>query len=77
MSDKVVLSTKNCTVTKKDIETLSPRTYLNDLIISFYYEIIQERYPSNDITFLDPAVSMSIILDSDNDNDLEDLKESD
>ena len=75
MSDKVVLSTKNCTVTKKDIETLSPHTYLNDLIISFYYEIIQERYPSNDITFLDPAVSMSIILDSDNDNDLEDLKE--
>lgn len=75
MSDKVILSTKNCTVTKDDIETLSPHTYLNDLIISFYYEIIQERYPSKDITFLDPAVSMSIILDSDNDNDLEDIKE--
>lgn len=75
MSDEIILSTKNCSVTKEDIETLSPHTYLNDLIISFYYEIIQDRYPSTDITLLDPAVSMSIILDSDNDNDLEDIKE--
>ena len=75
MSDKIILSTKNCTVTKEDIETLSPHTYLNDLIISFYYEIIQDKYPSKDITLLDPAVSMSIILDSNDENDLEDLKQ--
>ena len=75
MSDEVILSTKNCSVTKEDIETLSPHTYLNDLIISFYYEIIQDRYPGEDITLLDPAVSMSIILDPNDDNDLEDIKE--
>ena len=75
MSDKIILSTKNCSVTKEDIETLSPHTYLNDLIISFYYEIIQDKYPSKDITLLDPAVSMSIILDSNDENDLEDLKQ--
>ena len=74
MSDEVILSTKNCSVTKEDISTLSPYTYLNDLIISFYYEIIQDKYPSKDITLLDPAVSMSIILNSnDNEDDLEDL----
>ena len=76
MSDEVILSTKNCSVTKEDISTLSPYTYLNDLIISFYYEIIQDKYPSKDITLLDPAVSMSIILYSnDNEDDLEDLKQ--
>ena len=75
MSDEVILSTKNCSVTKEDIETLSPHTYLNDLIISFYYEIIQDKYPSEDITLLDPAVSMSIILDPNDNNDLEDIKE--
>ena len=75
MSDEIILSTKNCSVTKEDIETLSPHTYLNDLIISFYYEIIQDKYPSKDITLLDPAVSMSIILDSNDENDLEDLKQ--
>ena len=75
MSDEIILSTKNCSVTKEDIETLSSHTYLNDLIISFYYEIIQDKYPSKDITLLDPAVSMSIILDSNDENDLEDLKQ--
>ena len=75
--DEVILSTKNCSVTKEDISTLAPYTYLNDLIISFYYEIIQDKYPSKDITLLDPAVSQSIILDSSdgNEEDLEDLKQ--
>ena len=72
--EEIILSTKNCSVTKDDIQTLSPYTYLNDLIISFYYEIIQDKYPSEDITLLDPAVSMSIILDANDDEDLEDLK---
>jgi len=76
MSEEIILSTKNCSVTKEDIDTLSPYTYLNDLIISFYYEIIQDKYPSKDIALLDPAVSMSIILDSnENEDDLEDLKQ--
>ena len=76
MSDGIILSTEKCSVTKDDIATLSPYTYLNDLIISFYYEVIEGKYPSKEITLLDPAVSMSIILDSsDNDDDLQDLKE--
>ena len=75
--NEVILSSKNCSVTKEDISTLAPYTYLNDLIISFYYEIIQDKYPSKDITLLDPAVSQSIILDSSdgNEEDLEDLKQ--
>ena len=77
MDEEIILSTKNCSVTKEDIATLAPHTYLNDLIISFYYEIIQDKFPSKDITLLDPAVSMSIILDSNDwsDEDLEDLKQ--
>ena len=71
---EIILSTPNCSLTKEDIDTLSPHTYLNDIIISFYYEIIQGKYPSKDISFLEPAASMSIILDS-NDGDMEDLKE--
>ena len=74
MSEEIILSTKNCSVKKEDIETLSPYTYLNDLIISFYYEIIQDKYSSEDIALLDPAVSMSIIF-NENEEDLEDLRE--
>ena len=77
MSDEeeIILSTDNCEIKNSDISTLSPHTYLNDLIISFYYEILQKKYQSDLITLLDPAVSMSIILDnSGNDDNLEDIK---
>ena len=76
MSDEeIILSTDNCEIKQSDISTLSPHTYLNDLIISFYYEILQKKYHSDLITLLDPAVSMSIILDnSGNDDNLRDLK---
>ena len=73
--EEIILSTQNCSIKKSDIDTLSPYTYVNDLIISFYYEIIQDKFPSKLITLLDPAVSMSIILDINDDEDnLEDLK---
>ena len=75
MSDEKILSVKSCTVKKSDIATLSPHTYLNDLIIMFYYEMIEGKYPSKDITLLEPAVSMSIILNANDGNDLEDIKE--
>ena len=67
--EEIILSTQNCSIKQSDIDTLSPHTYVNDLIISFYYEIIQEKYLSKLITLLDPAVSMSIILDVNNDED--------
>ena len=77
MSDEeeIILSTDNCEIKNSDISTLSPHTYLNDLIISFYYEILQKKYQSGLITLLDPAVSMSIILDNiGNDDNIEDIK---
>ena len=45
MSDEeeIILSTDNCEIKNSDISTLSPHTYLNDLIISFYYEILQKK----------------------------------
>ena len=73
--DEEVLSTNNCSVTNADIATLSPYTYLNDLIISFYYEVIEGKYPSKDIALLQPAASMSIVLDSNVGDNLEDLRE--
>ena len=72
--EEIILSTKNCEIKQSDINTLSPHTYVNDLIISFYYEIIQDKYPSELITLLDPAVSMSIVLDNSQDDNLDDLK---
>ena len=73
--EEIILSTENCSIKKSDIDTLGPYTYVNDLIISFYYEILQTKYHSDQITLLDPAVSMSIVLDSGDDEDnLQDLK---
>ena len=73
--EEIILSTQNCSIKQSDIDTLKPHTYVNDLIISFYYEIIQDKYPSKLITLLDPAVSMSIILDVNNDEDnLKDIR---
>ena len=74
--DEIILSTNNCSIKKSNIDTLSPHTYLNDLIISFYYEILEEKYNilKDKISLLDPAVSMSIILDANDDNDLNDIK---
>ena len=76
MEEEIILSTNNCSIKKSDIDTLSPHTYLNDLIISFYYEILESKYniSLNKITLLDPAVSMSIILDVNNNDDLKDIK---
>ena len=73
--DRIVFSTKNFLVKNADIATLSPHSYLKDLIISFYYWVIEGKYPSKDISLLEPAASMSIVLDSNDGENLEDLKE--
>ena len=64
-NDPILITYKSCSIKKSDIDCLSDYQYLNDLIISFYYEILNEKYTSNDIILLDPAVSMSIIFDQD------------
>ena len=75
MEEEIILSTNKCEITKKDIKTLSPHTYLNDAIIAFYYEVIQDKYPNDNIAFLAPAVSQSIILNANTDEDIEDAKQ--
>ena len=67
-NDPILITYKSCSIKKSDIDCLSDYQYLNDLIISFYYEILNEKYISNDIVLLDPAVSMSIIFDQDLDD---------
>ena len=67
-NDPILITYKSCSIKKSDIDCLSDYQYLNDLIISFYYEILNEKYTSNDIILLDPAVSMSIIFDQDLDD---------
>ena len=67
-NDPILITYKSCSIKKSDIDCLSDYQYLNDLIISFYYEILNEKYMSNDIVLLDPAVSMSIIFDKDLDD---------
>ena len=32
--EEIILSTENCSIKQSDIDTLSPHTYVNDLIIS-------------------------------------------
>ena len=67
-NDPILITYKSCSIKQSDIDCLSDYQYLNDLIISFYYEILNEKYMSNDIVLLDPAVSMSIIFDKDLDD---------
>ena len=67
-NDPILITYKSCSIKQSDIDCLSDYQYLNDLIISFYYEILNEKYISNDIILLDPAVSMSIIFDQDLDD---------
>lgn len=62
--DPIILTYKCCSLKKSDIDTLSDYQYLNDIIISFYYEILNEKYKSDDFVLLDPAVSMSIIVET-------------
>ena len=64
MSDEeeIILSTDNCSITKTDIATLNPHVYLNDLIISFYYEVLQKKYHSDLITLLDPLPTIFPLL---------------
>ena len=62
-NDQIILTYKCCSLKKTDIDTLSDYQYLNDIIISFYYEILNEKYKSDDFVLLDPAVSMSIIVE--------------
>ena len=67
-NDPILITYKSCSIKQSDIDCLSDYQYLNDLIISFYYEILNEKYIRNDIVLLDPAVSMSIIFDQDLDD---------
>ena len=73
MEGLILLNYKSVSLRKSDIQCLDNYKYLNDLCISFYYEILTQKFSKHEKDFFlfDPS-SISIILFDDN---LEDLKE--
>ena len=61
--DSIVLTYKSCSLKQSDINCLGDYSQLNDIIISFYYEILSEKFHRDDVVLLDPAVSMSITIE--------------
>ena len=74
-SKKPVLKTPSCTLYSNDISTLNNYTFINDMIITFYYELLENKFPTDDICLLQPSASMSIILDGTSIDDVQDVKE--
>lgn len=70
-NNQIILTYKCCSLKRSDINCLSDYTYINDIMISFYYEILNEKFPSDKYVLMDPAVSMSIIVEK----NLKDIKE--
>jgi Ulp1 family protease len=70
-SDPVYLSYKNVCLRKSDVECLKPYNLINDMCISFYYEILNEKLKKfeNEFFLFDPASTSMIIFD----DDMEDL----
>ena len=61
--DSIVLTYKSCSLKQSDINCLAEYSQLNDIIISFYYEILSEKFKNEGIVLLDPAVTMSITIE--------------
>jgi Ulp1 family protease len=71
MDEEVELSYNNIALRKSDINTFKEYTQLNDLSISFYFEILNEKFAkfNNEFTLLDPATVFLLVFET----DLEDL----
>jgi len=71
MDEEVELSYNNIALRKSDINTFKEYTQLNDLSISFYFEILNEKFAKHneEFTLLDPATVFLLIFET----DLEDL----
>ncbi len=71
MNEEVELSYNNIALRKSDINTFKEYTQLNDLSISFYFEILNEKFAkfNNEFTLLDPATVFLLVFET----DLEDL----
>ena len=69
-SNDVYLSYKSICLRKFDVDCFKSNNYLNDMCISFYYELLNDKYKNFDNYFLfDPAsISTMVIYD-----ELEDL----
>ena len=52
--DPIYLSYKSCCLRKSDIKCFTDFHRLNDLSISFYYEMLTDKYSNNDFILLDP-----------------------
>lgn len=66
MEDELYLTYKTISLHKSDVRCVSSPNYINDLIISFYYEILNDQFESYSSLFalLDPVVTMSLISDT-------------
>lgn len=66
IGNELWLTYKHITLHKLDLYTLPPPNYINDLIISFYYEVLNDKFKeySNYFALLDPVVSHAIISEN-------------
>ncbi len=71
--DKILLSHKSICLRKSDVSCFDDFRYLNDLSISFYYELLNEKFSKyeNEFILLDPSCVSTIFFD----DDLDDLKD--
>lgn len=66
MEDEFYLTYKTISLHKSDVRCLASPNYINDLIISFYYEILNDQFEANSSSFalLDPVVAISLISET-------------
>lgn len=66
IGNELWLTYKHITLHKLDLYCLPPPNYINDLIISFYYEVLNDKFKEYSAYFalLDPVVTISMISDN-------------
>lgn len=71
--DKILLSYKSICLRQSDIACFENYRYLNDLSISFYYEVLAEKFSRHELDFLllDPSCVSTIFFD----DEISDLKD--
>lgn len=71
--DKILINYKSVCMRKSDISCFDDFRYLNDLSISFYYEILNEKFKQfgSQFILLDPSPVSTIFFD----DDIDDLKD--
>ena len=70
MNEEVELSYNNISLRKSDIDTFKDYNQLNDLSISFFYEILNNKFANYNcqFTLLDPATVFLLVFETDIDD---------